>query len=75
MPGAGAGGGGVAAGGAPLPAELKAAFEARTGARVVEGYGLTESAGVVAANPYEGQGKAGTIGQPIPGTMVRLVDK
>jgi long-chain acyl-CoA synthetase len=62
-------------GGAPLPAELKAAFEAQTGARVVEGYGLTESSGVVSVNPYDGQGKAGTIGQPIPGTMVRLVDK
>ena len=62
-------------GGAPLPAELKAKFEAVTGAAVVEGYGLSESSGVISANPYEGEGKSGTIGQPIPGTFVRLVDK
>jgi len=62
-------------GGAPLAAELKAKFEAATGAVVVEGYGLSESSGVISANPYEGAGKAGTIGQPIPGTRVRLVDK
>ncbi|MEM1132328.1 MAG: long-chain fatty acid--CoA ligase [Pseudomonadota bacterium] len=62
-------------GGAPLPAEVKKKFEAKTGAKVVEGYGLTESSGVVSANPYEGLNKSGTIGQPLPGTLVRLVDK
>ena len=62
-------------GGAPLAAELKAKFEAATGATVVEGYGLSESSGVISANPYEGEGKSGTIGQPLPGTHVRLVDK
>ncbi|MCJ8157204.1 long-chain fatty acid--CoA ligase [Sphingomonas sp. LaA6.9] len=62
-------------GGAPLPAEVKARFEAHTGAKVVEGYGLTESSGVVSTNPYEGLNKPGTIGQPIPGTLVKLVDK
>ncbi|WP_260599770.1 long-chain-fatty-acid--CoA ligase [Sphingomonas endolithica] len=62
-------------GGAPLSAELKAKFEGVTGATVVEGYGLSESSGVVSANPYEREGKPGTIGQPIPATHVRLVDK
>lgn len=62
-------------GGAPLPAELKAKFEAATGASLVEGYGLSESSGVVSSNPYEAEGKPGTIGQPIPATRVRLVDK
>ena len=62
-------------GGAPLPETLKAKFEALTGAKVIEGYGLTESAGVVACNPYEGAGKSGTIGQPIPGTVARLIDR
>ena len=62
-------------GGAPLAAELKAKFEAATGATVVEGYGLSESSGVLAANPYEGEGKTGTIGQPLPATDLRLVDK
>ncbi|MBN8808736.1 MAG: long-chain fatty acid--CoA ligase [Sphingomonas sp.] len=62
-------------GGAPLPAEVKARFEAVTGARVIEGYGLSESAGVVSCNPYAADGKLGSIGQPIPGTRVKLVDK
>jgi long-chain acyl-CoA synthetase len=62
-------------GGAPMPEELKARFEAKTGATVVEGYGLTESSGVVSVNPYEGAGKTGSIGQPLPGTTVVLVDK
>lgn len=62
-------------GGAPLPAELKERFKAATGATLIEGYGLSESAGVVSANPYEGEGKAGTIGQPIAATRIALVDK
>jgi long-chain acyl-CoA synthetase len=62
-------------GGAPLPAELKARFEERSGSVVIEGYGLTESSGVISCNPYEGVNKTGSIGQPIPGTQVRLVDK
>lgn len=62
-------------GGAPLPLEVKQRFEAKTGARLVEGYGLTESSGVISTNPYEGLNKPGTIGQPIPGTRVVLVDK
>jgi len=62
-------------GGAPLPSEVKAKFEAATGARVIEGYGLSESSGVVSCNPYEAEGKLGTIGQPIPATEVRLADK
>lgn len=62
-------------GGAPMPMALKQAFEAATGARLVEGYGLTESSGVVSVNPFDGAGKAGTIGQPLPGTRVRLLDR
>ena len=62
-------------GGAPLPAALKENWESITGARVIEGYGLSESSGVVSTNPYEGLNKSGTIGQPIAGTRVRLVDK
>ena len=62
-------------GGAPLAAELKERFRAVTGAALVEGYGLSESSGVVSCNPYEGEGRARTIGQPIPRTRVSLVDK
>ncbi|WP_380871541.1 dicarboxylate--CoA ligase PimA [Sphingomonas sp. DBB INV C78] len=61
-------------GGAPLPQELKTRFEDVTGARLCEGYGLTES-GIVSANPYEGENRTGTIGQPLPATTFRLVDR
>ncbi|MDR7102207.1 long-chain fatty acid--CoA ligase [Croceicoccus sp. BE223] len=63
-------------GGAPLPLPLKRRFEAATGAHVVEGYGLTES-GIVSTNPFDGREfeRPGTIGQPLPGTRVRLLDK
>jgi long-chain acyl-CoA synthetase len=63
------------AGGAPLPIRLKERWEATTGVRLVEGYGLTETAGVVTANPYEGDDRAGTIGQPLPATRLRLLDR
>ncbi len=62
-------------GGAPLAAQLKEEWERTTGARVIEGYGLSESSGVVSTNPYEGLNKPGTIGQPLAATRVRLVDK
>lgn len=67
-------------GGAPLPAPLKKAFEERTGAKLAEGYGLTESSGVVTTNPYEdvtgaGGERPGSIGQPLPATRLRLLDK
>lgn len=62
-------------GGAPMPAPVHEKFEAVTGVRVCEGYGLTESAGVVSANPYDGTRKRGTIGQLVPGTEVILLDK
>ena len=62
-------------GGAPLPAELKKRWEAATGSVLIEGYGLSESSGVVSSNPYVGGDKPGTIGQPIAATSVSLVDK
>ena len=62
-------------GGAALPAPAREKFEAASGARLVEGYGLTESAGVVSTNPYVGLRKPGTIGQVIPQTRVMLLDK
>ena len=62
-------------GGAPMPGPVHERFESATGVRLVEGYGLTESAGVVSANPYEGTRKRGTIGQLGPGTQVILLDK
>lgn len=62
-------------GGAPMPGPLHTRFEEITGVRVVEGYGLTESSGVVSANPYDGVRKKGTIGQLVMGTEVAFLDK
>ncbi|HLL58724.1 MAG TPA: long-chain fatty acid--CoA ligase [Allosphingosinicella sp.] len=62
-------------GGAPMPAEVKRRFEEQTGAKLVEGYGLTESSGVASTNPYLGLNKTGTIGHPLPATDIVLVDK
>lgn len=62
-------------GGAPLPLPLKKHFEDVTGVRIIEGYGLTESSGVVSSNPLTGASRPGSIGQPLPGTEVRLLDK
>lgn len=61
-------------GGAPLPVEVKKKFEENTGCVVSEGYGLTETAPVVCVNPIEGENKAGSIGMPMPGTIVELID-
>ena len=62
-------------GGAPMPTPVHTRFEEVTGVRVVEGYGLTESSGVVSVSPYEGTRKKGTIGQLIAQTEALLVDK
>jgi len=62
-------------GGAAMPAAVHTRFEEATGVRLVEGYGLTESAGVVSVNPYEGFRKKGTIGQLVAGTEILLLDK
>ncbi|MDO9708556.1 long-chain-fatty-acid--CoA ligase [Paracraurococcus lichenis] len=59
-------------GGAPLPLEIKRAFEVRSGCRVVEGYGLTEASPVCFCNPLEGLQKDGTIGLPLPGVRAEI---
>ncbi len=61
-------------GAAPLAPEVQQAFEAATGGRVVEGYGLTEAAPVTHCNPVMGDRRNGTIGLPFPGTQARVVD-
>ncbi|MDG2003971.1 MAG: AMP-binding protein [Novosphingobium sp.] len=62
-------------GGAPLPLPAKQQFETVSGARLIEGYGLTEVSGVATANPFDGDDRTGTIGHPFPGTDLRLLDK
>lgn len=59
-------------GGAPLPAEIKRAFEAQSGCRLLEGYGLTEAAPVCFCNPVEGEERPGTIGLPLPGVRAEI---
>lgn len=61
-------------GGAPLPVEVKKSFETNTGCVVVEGYGLTETTPVVCVNPVVGENKAGSIGMPLPGTIVEIIN-
>jgi long-chain acyl-CoA synthetase len=61
-------------GAAPLPLEVQNGFESLTGARLVEGYGLTEASPVTHANPLYGARKVGTIGVPLPDTDARIVD-
>jgi len=61
-------------GAAPLPVEVKRKWEALTGGKLVEGYGLSEASPVTHANPLYGLNKDGSIGVPIPGTLAVVVD-
>lgn len=62
----------VTCGGAPLPAATRDAFESRVpGAVVYEGYGCTESAAMISANPY-GARRPGSVGRPVPGCEVSI---
>jgi malonyl-CoA/methylmalonyl-CoA synthetase len=61
-------------GSAPLLAETHTAFESRTGHRILERYGMTET-GMLASNPLEGARRAGTVGPALPGTEIRVVDR
>ena len=61
-------------GAAPLMAETKRQFEAVTGARIVEGYSLTEGMMACCVNPVRGENKIGSIGMPLPDVEVKIVD-
>jgi long-chain acyl-CoA synthetase len=61
-------------GAAPLPPEVQERFQALTGARLIEGYGLSEASPVTHANPAYGESRLGTIGLPYPDTEVKIVD-
>ncbi|MFD1704760.1 malonyl-CoA synthase [Methylopila henanensis] len=60
-------------GSAPLLAETHRAFEAKTGHRILERYGMTET-NMITSNPYEGERIAGAVGFPLPGVSLRVVD-
>ena len=58
-------------GSAPLLAETHVKFEERTGHRILERYGMTET-GMNTSNPYDGARRAGTVGLPLPGVGLRV---
>jgi malonyl-CoA/methylmalonyl-CoA synthetase len=60
-------------GSAPLLPETFRAFEERTGQRILERYGMTET-GMNTSNPLAGERRPGTVGPPLPGVSVRIVD-
>ncbi|MET3860832.1 long-chain acyl-CoA synthetase [Dietzia sp. 2505] len=62
----------IISGGGPLGARL-GHFYRGAGFDLLEGYGLTESSGVLTVNPI-GQAKIGTVGRPIPGVTIQIAD-
>ena len=60
-------------GSAPLLASTHEDFAARTGQRILERYGMTET-GMNTSNPYDGDRRAGTVGLPLPGVEVIVTD-
>ena len=60
-------------GSAPLLADTHVQFEARTGHRILERYGMTET-NMNTSNPYEGERRAGTVGFALPGIEVKITD-
>lgn len=59
-------------GGAPLPVEVRHRFEALTGCKLVEGYGLSETSPVLTANPPTGIIKDGSVGKAVPQTVLEI---
>jgi len=60
-------------GSAPLLAETHGRFEERTGRRILERYGMTET-NMNTSNPYDGDRRAGTVGLPLPGVELKITD-
>ncbi len=60
-------------GSAPLLKDTFEEFRVRTGHTILERYGMTET-GMLTSNPYAGERRGGTVGFPLPGTDVRIVD-
>jgi long-chain acyl-CoA synthetase len=61
-------------GASALLADTKMRFESLTGARIVEGYGLTESMMALCVNPVGGENKIGSVGMPLPDVAVKIFD-
>ncbi|WP_046079457.1 malonate--CoA ligase [Halomonas sp. HG01] len=61
-------------GSAPLTAETHELFAEKTGHAILERYGMTET-NMNLSNPYDGDRRAGTVGMPLPGVEIRIVDR
>jgi long-chain acyl-CoA synthetase len=61
-------------GASALLAETKSRFESLTGARIIEGYSLTEAMMALCVNPVKGPNKLGSVGMPLPDVHVRIYD-
>jgi long-chain acyl-CoA synthetase len=61
-------------GGAPMPVDFIPVFEQKFGVRIYEGYGLTEASPVCTLNRFDAVVKPGSIGTPLPGIDIRIVD-
>ena len=60
-------------GGAPLPIAVQRRFEELAGCTLAEGYGLSEAGPVCSVNPLGGNNKPGSVGLPLPGTIIEIV--
>lgn len=65
---------GTNSGGTALVSAVAERWKSMTGCTVVEGYGLTETSPVVCANPHGERSRLGTVGLPVPGTTVKVID-
>ena len=61
-------------GGAAMPGEVLRSFESAFGCKILEGYGLSETSPVASFNPPTGERKVGSIGVPVEGVEMRVVD-
>ena len=60
-------------GGTALVKATAERWEQITGCGITEGYGLTETSPVACANPYGGKSRLGTVGLPVPGTLMKVI--
>src|SRR5690625_7122275 len=61
-------------GSAPMPGEILRTFEGKSGAKILEGYGLTESSPSTHCNPHFAKRKPGSVGIGLPSTDYKIVD-
>ena len=64
----------AAAGGSALPVEVHKNFQEKFGVTILEGYGLSETSPVASFSPYGEEPRVGSIGRPVPGVEMRLID-